>query len=81
MLSGSFKTKKDSKKILKKATDFFVNNIGLKIIEKGDYCINFADDKGIGFVTVRLCKQNKEFEVRLESKEYEQFIRDFTEKF
>jgi hypothetical protein len=80
VLSGSFITKKDNKEILKKAIDFFVNDVGLQIIEKGDYCINFADDKGVGFVTLRLCKQNKGYEVRLESKEYEHFIQDFADK-
>jgi hypothetical protein len=74
-------TKKDNEKILKKAVDYFVEHVGLKIMEKGDCCVNFSDNNGIGFVNMSLCKRKKKFEVFLESREYEQFIRYFANKF
>jgi len=76
----SFKTDKDQKVILDKTIKYFVDEVGLKIVKQDPCCITFNGDK-LGYVTVTLSQENNKFEVTLETREFEYWVKKFVEEF
>lgn len=77
MIVVSFKTKRSQQEILIKAAEYFIDNVGLKEVERNDCCIRFEDDKQIGYVRIDLIQENHLFEVKIEGKEYEYHVKRF----
>lgn len=80
VLVMSFKTDIDQKAILDKAIKYFVDEVGLKIAEQNSCCITFNGDK-VGYVTVTLAQEDNKFEVKLETREFEYWVKKFVEGF
>jgi len=81
MIVVSFKTRKSQKEILDKAVEYFVDDVGLKITERSNCCVHFGDENQLGFVKVTLSQKGKEFEVDVESREYEYQAKRFVSNF
>lgn len=80
MLVMSFETDKDREAILDKAIKYFVDEVGLKIAEQNSCCVTFNGDK-LGYVTVTLAQEDKKFEVTIETREFEYWVKKFVEEF
>lgn len=80
LLVMSFKTNKDQKAILDEAVKFFVDDVGLKIVEQTPCCITFDGDK-VGYVTVTLTQEDNGFDVTVETREFEYWAKKFTQEF
>jgi len=76
----SFETDKDLEAILDKAIKYFVDEVGLKIAERNSCCVTFNGDK-VGYVKVTLAQEDKKFEVKLETREFEYWVKKFVEEF
>ncbi len=76
----SFETDKDREAILDKAIKYFVDEVGLKIAEQNSCCVTFNGDK-LGYVTVTLAQEDKKFEVTIETREFEYWVKKFVEEF
>lgn len=81
MIVLAFETKKDQQEIFAKATKYFVDQVGLKIIEQGDCCIHFEDDNHLGHVKLTVAQKDGKFEVDVESKEFEYHAKKFVSDF
>ncbi len=77
----SFETRKSQQEILDKAVKYFVDNVGLKVTERGDCCVRFADENQIGYVRVTLAQKGEKFEVDVESREYDYHAKRFVSEF
>ena len=73
----SFKTSQKSEEIIESAEQFFLN-MGLKVIEKGDCCINF--EGGGGYINVTV-SENDVTEVELVGREWEYQMKEFAEEY
>lgn len=80
MLVMSFETDKDREAILDKAIKYFVDEVGLKIAEQNSCCVTFNGDKA-GYVTVTLAQEDKKFEVTIETREFEYWVKKFVKEF
>jgi hypothetical protein len=81
MVVLSFETRKSQQEILNKAVKYFVDNVGLKVTERGDCCVHFADANQIGYVRVTLTQKDEKFEVDVESREYDYHAKRFVSEF
>jgi len=81
MVVLSFETRKSQQEILDKAVEYFVDNVGLKVTERGDCCVHFADENQIGYVKVTLTQKAEKFEVDVESREYDYHAKRFVSEF
>ena len=80
MITVAFRTKRDQEAILDEAAKYFGDKVGLKIAERSPCCVFFGDYPR-SYVRVTLSKEDKGFEVIVESKEYEHWARRFFEEF
>lgn len=80
MLVMSFETDKDREAILDKAIKYFVDEVGLKIAEQNSCCVTFNGGK-VGYVTVTLAQEDKKFEVTIETREFEYWVKKFVKEF
>ncbi len=80
VLVMSFETKKGRKAILDKAIKYFVDEVGLKIAEQKPCCVTFNGDK-VGYVTVTLTQEDNKFEVGIETREFEHWVKKFVKEF
>jgi hypothetical protein len=80
MIVVSFETKKDQKTILEKATRYFVDTVGLKLTEEAPCCLTFEAEGTIGYVRLTLSQKEKKFEVKLETREFDHWIKKFGEE-
>jgi hypothetical protein len=76
----SFKTDRIKESILDEAVRFFVADVGLKIVEQAPCCVTFDGEK-VGYVTITLSQEDHKFDVTLETREYEYWVRKFAEEF
>lgn len=81
MIVVSFETKMAQEEILDKAVEYFRDEVGLKITERGSCCLYFADKNQIGYVNVTLVKKMNRFKVEVESREYEYQTKEFMRTF
>ena len=81
MIVLSFETKKSQKEILDKAVKYFVDDVGLKVTERGDCCVHFADENQLGYVKVTLAQKDEKFEVDVESREHDYNAKRFVSEF
>ena len=81
MIVVSFKTKKDANEILRKAMEYFVDVVGLKVTDHGSCCVYFADENRLGYVNMTLSEEKGNFEVTVESKEFEYQAKEFVRNF
>ncbi len=77
----SFETRKSQKEILNKAVTYFTDDVGLKVTERDDCCVRFADENQIGYVRVTLAQKGEKFEVDVESREYDYHAKRFVSEF
>jgi len=75
-----FETKKGRKAILDKTIKYFVGEVGLKIAEQNPCCPTFNGDK-VGYVTVTLTPEDNKFEVGIETREFEHWVKKIIKKF
>jgi len=81
MMVLSFETKKSQISIFDKAVKYFVDDVGLKVTEKGDCCVNFADENQLGYIRITVAKKDGKFEVNVESREYDYHAKKFVSEF
>jgi len=81
MIVVSFETKRGQEEILDKAVEYFRDEVGLKITERGSCCVRFVDETQIGYVNVTLAKEGNKFKVDVESREYEYQAKEFMRTF
>lgn len=81
MVVLSFETRKSQQEILDKAVKYFSDNVGLKVTERNDCCVHFADENQIGYVRVTLAQKDEKFEVDVESREYDYHAKRFASEF
>jgi hypothetical protein len=81
MIVLSFETKKDQQEIFAKATNYFVDKVGLKVADQDDCCVHFEDENQLGHVKVTLAQKDGQFEVTVESKEFEYHAKKFVSDF
>ncbi|UCE95875.1 MAG: hypothetical protein JSV51_09280 [Candidatus Bathyarchaeota archaeon] len=82
MLSLFFESEKDQESILSEAIKYFVDEVGLKVIQQDPYCVTFnGDGDKVGYVTVTLTQEGKKFQVKLETREFEYWVKKFVRKF
>jgi len=81
MIVVSFETKKAQEEILDRAVEYFRDEIGLEITERGSCCVYFVDKNQIGYVNVTLTKEGNKFKVDVESREYEYQTKEFVRTF
>jgi len=62
--------------IVKKAKDYFIGNLGLKLIEQTDSCCLLFQST-LGYVDVQIFDNRDCREVNLTTREYEYLIQDF----
>jgi len=80
LLVMSFKTNKDQEVILDETVKFFVDDVGLKIVEQTPCCITFNGDK-VGYVTVTLTQEDHGYDVTVETREFEYWVKKFAQEF
>ncbi len=81
MIVLSFETGKSQEEILEDAVKYFVDEVGLKVVERGDCCVHFADEDQLGYVRVTLSQKDSKFEVEVESQEYDYHAKKFAGDF
>lgn len=81
MIVVSFETKKDQKTILEKAKSYFIDTVGLKLAEEDPCCLTFESEGKLGYVRMTLTQMDKKFEVRLETREFDHWVKKFGEQF
>jgi hypothetical protein len=79
MLVLSFDTKKDQKTILKRAIEFFVERLGLRVSEQGSCCVKFVDQSKLGFVNLTLNKKIKSLRYGLKLKNMKNSLKNSLE--
>ena len=77
MIRFSFKTSQKPKEIIESAEQFF-RNVGLKVTEKGNCCLNL--EGGGGYINITV-SENDTTEVELVGREWEYQIKEFAEKY
>jgi hypothetical protein len=75
----SFKTGRNRESILDEAVRFFVDDVGLKIVEQAPCCITFDGEK-VGYVTIKPSQEAHKFDVTLETREFEYWVKKFAEE-
>jgi hypothetical protein len=79
MLKLNVKTKRKPEEVVKEALGFFgPGGYGLKVTEQGDACASF--EGGGGSITVTACTEDKRTSVDLETREWENQIKEFATK-
>lgn len=81
MIVLSFETKKERQEIFVKASNYFVDKVGLKIADQDDCCIHFEDENHLGYVRLTLTQKDRKFDVDVESKEFEYHAKKFVSDF
>ena len=69
-------TKLSMNEVFKKAKDYFIGNLGLKLIDQTDNCCLFFQST-LGYVDVQIFDNHDCREVNLTTREYEYLIQDF----
>ena len=77
MIVLGFNTKQSQKEIFVKATEYFVDKVGLIEIERENCCLRFADENDIGYVNVMFSENYRKSEVEVESREYDYHAKKF----
>jgi hypothetical protein len=81
MIAVSFTTKRAQREILDRAVEYFADDVGLELTERTDCCVYFGGKDQVGYVKVMLSQKGEEFEVDVESREYEYHAKKFVSKF